>query len=398
MAVSEEFESQWLECQEKFGKNIEAGEINVLNLNRIDEAVTLPGVKFTAPYDPDGDNKFDSYVHVPMVTFRKPIDDLAEQVSEATEGLVELEAQTAEARDGANQAAAAARTATEGASNVDATLDGMTVTITDRNGISRSQDIGFKISPDHVYSSVEEMIADAGNVLPGQFCMIATTDPTDPDNAQLWTRNDASASSPKPFTFLSDLDQASTSAWADWMDNWKPVIEADHTRAESDHSTASADHSTATGDHSTATSDHETATADHRTYGSDHAISQQQQSTFVQNENTRQTTFDANERQRQSDFDSAQTTRQTTFNAKEQDRQDTFETNEQARQDTFDANEARRQQDFEDGEEARMAAMVVTRCFVDISTMCLMFVQPANDGTEYKVRNGNLNITITYEE
>ena len=45
-----------------------------------------------------------------------------------------------------------------------------------------------------------------------------------------------------------------------------------------------------------------------------------------------------------------------------------------------------------------MAAMVITRCFVDFSTMHLLFVQPEADTTQYKVRNGNLNITITYDE
>ena len=150
----------------------------------------------------------------------------------------------------------------------------MTVTVTDRNGQSRSQNIGFEITEDHVYPSVAAMQADAANVLPGKFCMIATTDKTSEDNAQLWTRNTNAATSEKPFTFLSDLDQAATSAFADWMENYKPVIESDHTRAEQDHSTAGQDHATAQSDHSTADADHTRAEQDHSTAGQDHTTAQ----------------------------------------------------------------------------------------------------------------------------
>ena len=240
--------------------------------------------------------------------------------------------------------------ATAGAEKVNATLVGMTVTITDRNGQSRSQNIGFEITEDHVYPSVAAMKADAANVLPGKFCMIATTDKTSEDNAQLWTRNSNAATSENPFTFLSDLDQAATHAFADWMDNYKPVIENDHSRAESDHATAVSDTGRAATDHQTATQDHENYTADRQTFADDEA-----------------------------------------------QRQQTFETNEAQRQENFETNEAQRQEDFENAEADRMAAMTVTRCFVDLATMCLMFVQPASDSTQYQVRNGNLNITVRYE-
>jgi hypothetical protein len=69
----------------------------------------------------------------------------------------------------------------------------------------------------------------------------------------------------------------------------------------------------------------------------------------------------------------------------------------EAQQTTFEANEAQRQQDFEDAEAERMAAMVVTQCYVDASTMSLVFVQPAMDTTQYKVLNGDLNIIVTYD-
>ena len=42
--------------------------------------------------------------------------------------------------------------------------------------------------------------------------------------------------------------------------------------------------------------------------------------------------------------------------------------------------------------------MLMTRFFVDTTTMCLMVVQPVNDTTVYAVRNGNLEITFQYEE
>ncbi|MCR5578690.1 MAG: hypothetical protein K6F74_05695 [Prevotella sp.] len=459
MAVTEQFEEQWLECQEKYGKNIEAGDIPVLELDRVDEALSLPGVKFTRPYDPTGENVFDSYVHVPMQTFKKPIDDLKEEVSQATSDLTEVKEAAIAATGNADEAADTANTAaqnadasreaielneqtrqqneqirqqqetaretragqdhqtattdhstatqdhstattdhstatqdhstattdhgiatqdhstatsdhdasvaaTTAATNVNADLTGMTVTITNRQGVSKSVNIGFEILEDHVYPSVAAMNADAANVRAGEFCMIAATDPTSTENAQLWSRNSSAATSAHPFTFLSDLDQASSAAFADWLENYKPVIEADHTRAEQDHSTAVSDHSTATTDHSTATTDHSTATQDHSTATNDHQISAQQQATFETNEAARQ---------------------------------DTFDTNEQARQDEFDTNEAQRQEDFENAEADRIAAMTVTRCFIDYTTMHLKFVQVASDSTQYKLRYGRLKILTTFD-
>jgi hypothetical protein len=342
MAVSDEFREQWLECQEEYGKNIEAGDIPVLELDRIDESISLPAVKFTAPFNPNIDNQFDSYVHVPMATFKKPIDDLAAQVSQATSDLVDLKQRTEQARQDAIAA-------TDEASNVDADLTGMTVTITNRKGVSKEVNIGFEILERNVYPSIAAMNANAAYVRAGEFCMIATTDPTSPENAQLWSRNSSPSTSAHPFTFLSDLDQAATSAFSDWLENYKPVIEADHTRAEQDHSTA--------------TSDHQTATRDHQTATQDHSISAQQQATFETNEAARQQTFD---------------------------------TDEANRQQTFDTNEAQRQADFENAEEDRIAAMTVTRCFVRLQNMHLIFVQPESDSTQYKVRRGRLKIITTY--
>ena len=263
------FEEQWLECQDKYGKNIEAGDMQVLGLNQIDETVSLPAVKFTGPYDPSGSNVFESYVHVPMATFKKRIDDLSDEVSEATSDLETLKGDTEEARDDANAAASRADTAADGAENVNATMVGMTVTITNRDGISHSENIGFEITEDHVYPSYNAMLADAANVLPGKFCIIATTDPTQEDNAKLYTRNSSPATSAKPFTFLSDLDQASSAAFADWLNNYKPVIEADHQQAVLDHQTSTTDHGQYLSDTQRAGQDHQTSTTDHQQYLSD---------------------------------------------------------------------------------------------------------------------------------
>lgn len=108
MAVSEEFREQWLECEEEYGKNIEAGDMPVIGYGEVDETISLPAVKFTAPFNPDGTNVFDSYAHVPMKTFKKRIDDLAGEVSEATSDLVEVKHATIEAIENAEAATTAA--------------------------------------------------------------------------------------------------------------------------------------------------------------------------------------------------------------------------------------------------------------------------------------------------
>jgi hypothetical protein len=132
------------------------------------------------------------------------------------------------------------------------------VTITNRSGVATSVNIGFEIY--RTYTSVAAMNADAANVPQAKFVMIATIDATDPDNAKLYAKNAAGG-----FTFLSDLDQASSAAFADWLDNYKPVIEADHTQAGIDHQQATSDHSTAASDHTQAGTDHTRAESDHTT-------------------------------------------------------------------------------------------------------------------------------------
>lgn len=313
----------------------------------------------------------------------------------------------------------AAVTATDEASNVDAALNGFTVTITNRNGVSRSVDIGFEMFK--TYPSVAAMNADASNVPQGKFVIIATVDPTSEENARLYCKNSQGG-----FTFLSDLDQAATHAFADWMENYKPVIESDHTRAESDHSTASTDHTTAvtdhtvaTTDHTTAVTDHTTSVTDHNTAESDHTRAESDHSTATsdhtraesdhtraESDHTRaeddHTTATTDHTTAENDHTRAESdhSRAETDHGRAEEDHGTFTEDHrisEEQQSTFEANEAQRQQDFEDAEAERMASMVVTRCFVDVSTMNLMFVQPEKDSTEYNVRYGNLNITVTYE-
>ena len=150
-------------------------------------------------------------------------------------------------------------TAADGADNLNAQLAGMTVTITNRQGVSSSVNIGFEIY--RTYTSVAAMNADAANVPEGKFVMIGTTDPTSSENARLYAR--AGASAQESFMFLSDLDQASSAAWADWLNNMKPLIVTALATADADHAQAVSDSNRATADHNTASNDHTQAGTDH---------------------------------------------------------------------------------------------------------------------------------------
>ena len=127
------------------------------------------------------------------------------------------------ATQNANNAASAANTAVTYAERVNATMDGMEITVIDRNGVSITKNIGFDMVG--TYGSIAEMKADAADVEEGKFVIIATDDPTATDNAKLFVRNSNAATSQNPFSFCADLDQASAAAWADWLDNMKPQIE-----------------------------------------------------------------------------------------------------------------------------------------------------------------------------
>lgn len=283
---------KWLEGAEEYGAPLEDWKkVPVVTEAEIDETMSVPGVKYSI--DPSVSTKAtpQGFVQLHLGSLFSKINGLEGNVEEAIQDAETAagNANTAAARTesavaAADAAATRANTAATGAEKVDASLVGMTITITDRNGTSVSTNIGFDIY--RTYSSVAQMNADAPNVPEGKFVMIATTDPTDPENARLYGKNRQGG-----FTFLSDLDQASSAAWADWLDNMKPAIEqatdnanaaaervddvievadADHTRAESDHGTATQDHTTAQGDHTTATQDHTQASSDHTRAETDH--------------------------------------------------------------------------------------------------------------------------------
>lgn len=305
MAYTEQEKDKWVEIAQDTGDSLER-TIPVLPLNQMDKTVSIPGVVFPSiEYNEEtGDvislGKPDGYAQLPL-------------------GTLVIKTQAAsDAADAANAAAVRANAASDGAEQVDATLVGMTVTITDRQGVSHSQNIGFEIYS--TYGSVAEMNADADNVPEGKFVMIATADPTSAENARLYGKNSEGG-----FTFLSDLDQASAEAWADWLNNMKPEIldcieqaNEDHTRAE--------------GDHSRAEQDHTTAGSDHSTYEEDHAVSEAQQT-------------------------------------------------------TFEANEAQRQQDFEDAEAQRMKAALLTQFYIDPDTMELHALQVEHDDMTYRIND-----------
>ena len=207
---TEQDKEKWIEIAQDTGVSIESG-VPTLKLSELDNSVSIPGVKFTyIEYDSSGN----------ATGFGKP-----ESFAQMPLGTIGIKTEAAQnAANNANAAATRANAASDGAETVNATLVGMTVTVTDRSGQSTSVNIGFEITPDHVYSSRSEMMADAANVDAGKFCMIATTDPTSTDNATLWSRNTEPSTSETPFTFLSDLDQAATHVWDDWNQNLRQSI------------------------------------------------------------------------------------------------------------------------------------------------------------------------------
>ena len=252
MAVSEEFRENWLACQEEYGKNIEAGDIEVLELNEIDTAVSLPAVKFTRPYDPNIDNQFQEYRHVPMATFKKPIDDLAAQVSEATTGLEQLR-ETIEADH-----------VQAGRDHEQATSDHTVATNDHSTAVN-----------DHNYATTDHQTAGSDHTQ-------AVSDHTRAETDHSTANSDHTRAETDHTTAATDHTQAAQD---------HVTANDDHTRAETDHTRAETDHTRADGDHSTATADHSTAT-------SDHEISAAQQSTFEQNEAQRQQDFEDAEQER----------------------------------------------------------------------------------------------------
>ena len=263
----------WLEAMQEYSKALEVEDDSVeiiTNPSDVDSSVSMPAVKL------DADGRVEKYVQIryatlaaaianaqtllgqinaDATTLRTTVQTLQEEARQAQEiiddldGVGEQVEQLGQAIEQANrliqQLEAALQTAAndhstaqsdheqaasdhttaandhtkvQGAENVNAELNGITVTITNRSGQSKSADIGFDIY--RTYTSVAAMNADASNVPLGKFVMIATTDKTSEENARMYIK-----SSQGNFRFLCDLDQASAEAWADWLNNMKPVIE-----------------------------------------------------------------------------------------------------------------------------------------------------------------------------
>lgn len=237
MAVTPEFIADVAEALDDLGYSVENEQDVIDNVLQLNDDVTLPGIRQSG-------GAMTGYVSMKLAVL---VSYLAGRYQTEVKDVWDiLEPQLEKAISD-----------TAGAENLDAQLVGMTVTITNRQGVSNSVNIGFEIY--RTYTSVAAMNADADNVPEGKFVMIGTTDPTSAENAQLYAR--AGVTAEFPFIFLSDLDQASSAAWADWLNNMKPEIErligqaeSDHTRAERDHTTADTDHTQAGQDHTASVS------------------------------------------------------------------------------------------------------------------------------------------------
>ena len=249
--VTDEFIEQVSEALDQLGYSVEQEEDVISDVSQINDDVTLPGIRVQ-------NGTMTGYVSMKLAVLKQYLNNTVQTIQQtwdawfsdvlptgvrsiwntwfgtsdqegvrktwgdwftarSTEwGTLKIDAQAATTR--ANNAASAAEDATAGAENVNAGIQGFTVTITDRNGVSRSVDIGFDIY--RTYASVAAMNADAANVQQGKFVIIATTDKTSEDNAKMYVKNSQGS-----FSFLCDLDQASSAAWADWLNNMKPAIE-----------------------------------------------------------------------------------------------------------------------------------------------------------------------------
>ena len=177
MAVTPEFIADVAEALDELGYSIENEQDVIDDVSQLDDDVTLPGIRVSG-------GVMSSYVSMKLailVSYLQGRFDSVKSVwdtwfgtssSTGVQGeweILKVESQTA--TTSANNAAIAANTAATGAENVNAGLQGFTVTITDRNGTSRSVDIGFEIY--RTYTSIAAMNADAANVPQGKFVVIA---------------------------------------------------------------------------------------------------------------------------------------------------------------------------------------------------------------------------------
>ena len=261
--MTDDEREKWLEGAEYYGDALENRNlVPVMAEDEIDVTVSFPAVKYDKDPSQYSSAKPEGFRQVYFKTFWNRIDNLSEVVENATSDLVELKESTEAARDGA-------LTATTYAENVNAEVNGMTVRITNRNGQVETIDVSFDFY--QTYSSVAEMNADIANIPNSRLVSIATNDKTSEENARIYQKR-----SDGTMIYIADLDQASASAWAEWLNSMKPQIQAAITQAASDHTRATTDHGTASSDHTTATSDHSTAQSDHTTSTTQSAYAKQQ--------------------------------------------------------------------------------------------------------------------------
>lgn len=331
--VDKEFERQVVEVLQKYANALEnesgtpRGASLITTSAGLTNSISLPGVLYDSNPLTNEDAKAQAYVQIPWSVLADVLDRMNTAAAAAETAVTGAETVNAELdeetavltitdRDGVetsvdtaaaakeakeewddvykgqiNTATADAEAATAAAERVNAQLSGMTVSVTNRNGQTTSVNIGFEIAPEHVYASRTAMVADAANVLAGQFCMIATVDATDPDNATLWSRNSQLPTAETTYTFLSDLDQASSAAWADWLENQKPLIE----QATADANAAASAANTAASAANTAATNANTSRvaieANEQTRQSNEQTRQTNEAARVAAEQTRQTSW-----------------------------------------------------------------------------------------------------------
>lgn len=238
MAVTPEFESNWLEMQDKYGAGIDSGDVDPIDdASQVDNTITIPVVKLVNPYVKDQDNEVQGYYYVPLKLFMDVVQADADAIESAwntwfgedsSHGVqgdwaslrVDVTTQTTAAQTAAGQAAAASNEwnntykpqviqATTEASNVNAMLGStggvVTLTITNRDGTQTSKEVGFRIAM--TCSSDEDMKTRAAGLEDGQFVMIASQ--VEPDNGKLYTRaRNQQTVEPKGFSFIADLSGA----------------------------------------------------------------------------------------------------------------------------------------------------------------------------------------------
>ncbi len=336
--TSENFEEYFLTALNNHADALEQAEASgceiVTDIESIKTILSLPGVKFSADPTQNAGATAQAYVQIPysiLAAALQRMNDRAADLQTAI-GTADADHQRAESD---HQASA---TATAEAENVDASISGTVFTVRDRNGDTVSINVGFGI--EETYSSIAAMNADAGRIATGKLVIIATTDPTSEDNAKLFVKRSSG-----DFKFLSDLDQAATRAFAEWLNNYKPQIEQAVNVANSAATQAS--------NTNTAVSQAEAlrvaAEQDRR----------DAEDIRKANENDRKAAEalrEGAERRRVTTFNTNEAARHDTFVTNEAQRQGTFTDNETQRQGTFSANETRRQGDFETAQAVRNTA------------------------------------------